>query len=111
MTLEANAMLTLPELTNAAEELERLCRMYGVQRLSLFGSATMGELGADSDLDFLVEFETMSPSEHSDAYFGLLAALENLFDRRIDLLERSAIDNPYLLKGIEQSRRLVYEAA
>jgi predicted nucleotidyltransferase len=59
----------------------------------------------------MVEFEELSPSEHADAYFGLLADLEALLPRRIDLLEKSAIENPYLLRGIERSRRLLYEAA
>ncbi len=93
------------------QNLDALCRQHGVHRLFLFGSAVTGDLGEDSDLDFLVEFEDMSPSEHADAYFGLLEDLEALFIRRIDLLERSAIENPYLLSGIESSRRLVYEAA
>ena len=34
-----------------------LCRRYGVRRLGLFGSVARGEERADSDIDFLVEFE------------------------------------------------------
>jgi predicted nucleotidyltransferase len=37
--------------------LERFCRRYHVVRLSLFGSVVRGELRAQSDLDFLVEYE------------------------------------------------------
>jgi uncharacterized protein len=95
----------------AGQSLEALCRKHRVLRLSLFGSGATGNLGEESDLDFMVEFEELSPSEHADAYFGLLADLETLFRRRIDLLEKSAIENPYLLRGIERSRRLLYEAA
>jgi uncharacterized protein len=37
--------------------LDEVCRRYGVKELSLFGSAVRGEMGRDSDIDFLVEFE------------------------------------------------------
>lgn len=36
--------------------LNSFCRRYGIERLSLFGSAARGELRPDSDLDFLVEY-------------------------------------------------------
>ncbi len=38
------------------EALERFCRRHHIVRLSLFGSAVRGELRAQSDLDFLVEY-------------------------------------------------------
>ena len=108
----SRAMTPLPDLVpDAGMHLDALCREHRVRRLSLFGSGATGEMGEASDLDFLVEFHEMTPSEHADGYFGLLEDLESLFERKVDLLERSAIENPYLMKGIEQSRRLVYEAA
>ena len=33
------------------------CRRNGIRRLALFGSALRGEMGPDSDVDLLVEFE------------------------------------------------------
>ena len=33
------------------------CRRHRIRRLALFGSAVHGELGPDSDVDFLVEFQ------------------------------------------------------
>jgi predicted nucleotidyltransferase len=44
-----------PELQSAA--LNALCRKYEVRELALFGSVVRGEQNANSDLDFLVEFE------------------------------------------------------
>lgn len=90
----------------------RLCRDFGVKRLDVFGSAAGGErFDPDrSDIDLLVEFEPMDPVDHARAYFGLLAATQDLFARRIDLLEIGAVTNPYLLKSIEQQRRPIYAA-
>ena len=45
-----------------------------------------------------------------DAFFGAKAALESLLGRRVDLVEASAVRNPYVLEGISQSREAVYAA-
>jgi predicted nucleotidyltransferase len=97
-------------LEEKKDALLALCRQHKVARLELFGSATTDLFEPDrSDLDFLVSFEIQSPEEHADCYFGLLANLEDLFERRIDLVETKAIDNPYFLKVVNSSRALIYE--
>jgi len=87
------------------------CDRFAVRRLEIFGSAVTERFDpATSDLDFLVELEPASPSEMADRYFGLLAALEDLFARPIDLVMIPAIKNPYFLQGIKPSRTLLYAA-
>lgn len=101
-----------PAIQEKIEALRGLCIKHRVERLDLFGSATRDDFDPEtSDLDFLVEFEPMSPTEHAGNFFGLLADLERLFGKRIDLLEREPIENPYLWKSIERSRKVLYEAA
>jgi len=93
-------------------ELIALCRRHQARRLALFGSATGDAFDSSgSDLDFLVEFRPLAPPDHADSYFGLLHDLEDLFARRVDLLERPPIRNPYLLEAIEESEVVLYEAA
>lgn len=100
-----------PLIAEHYAELEKVCRRYHVHRLALFGSAATGEFEPDrSDLDFLVEFQPLSPMERADAYFGLLLALQDLFQRPIDLVEEGASDNPYFIQAVEQSRALLYAA-
>jgi len=92
-------------------ELERACRQYHVRRLELFGSAAAGsDLPDESDLDFLVEFEPPRMGAYADSYFGLLEALEQLFNRPVDLVVASAIKNPYFRESIERTRVLLYAA-
>jgi predicted nucleotidyltransferase len=92
--------------------LHALCREFGVRRLALFGSARRADFdAARSDLDFLVEFSPLGAAEHRRAYFGLHAALEELFARPVDLVEWATIRNPYLRSGIEQSQEMLYVAA
>jgi predicted nucleotidyltransferase len=83
-------------LTGAQEvELVRLCQQFAVRELKLFGSAVTEAFDpARSDLDFLVTFgvppEGMPPHRQ---FFDFLFALEALFNRKVDLLEESAIEN------------------
>ena len=93
-------------------ELAQLCTQYHVRRLELFGSATVERFDPDtSDLDFLVEFQDLSPREHADAFFGLLEELQKIFGRPVDLVELRAIRNPYFLQAVEQTRTLLYATA
>ena len=92
-------------------ELVDLCKKYRVCRLDVFGSAARGDFNEHlSDVDLLVEFDDMPHADRADGYLGFLMAVEALLRRRIDLLELGAVRNPYLRRGIEESRELVYAA-
>jgi uncharacterized protein len=92
-------------------ELESLCRRYRVKDLELFGSASNGDFDPSrSDLDFLVEFLPIEPGQIAPDYFGLLHALEDLFDRKIDLVLDRAIRNPYFRRGVDMTRTPIYAA-
>lgn len=116
MWLSGRSMLTYTAFMSGivddhAEQLAALARRYGVARLELFGSAATGAFDPEtSDLDFLVEFVDNPPGGIAHAYFGLLDALAELFGRPVDLVSKRAISNPYFLKSVNESRRLVYVA-
>ena len=93
-------------------DIRALCAKYGVRKLSVFGSATSDQFDPSrSDVDVLVEFQPMPPAQHADAYFGLVAELERLFGRPVDLVEAEAIDNPYFQRAVERSKTVLYDAA
>ena len=73
------------------EELRDLCRRFHVRRLEVFGSAARGDFDpARSDIDFLVEF-----AEEDDdlaRFIDFKQALESLLARRVDLVDRKAIE-------------------
>jgi uncharacterized protein len=73
------------------EELRDLCRRFHVRRLDVFGSAARGDFDpARSDVDFLVEF---AAQDDDFAHFlDFKQALEALFARRVDLVDRKAIE-------------------
>jgi hypothetical protein len=103
---EASVIALIEQNRNA---LARLCRQFRVERLELFGSAAKGTFKPDSsDVDFLVTFADARPGTYTDRYLGLLLALEQLFQREIDLVTERSIRNPYFRKTVEATRQLVY---
>ncbi len=93
------------------DEIAQLCVRHHVQRLELFGSATQANFDPHrSDIDLLVTFQPMSPTEHADCYFGLLESLGALFDCKVDLIEAPTLGNPYFLASIKPTRELLYAA-
>lgn len=90
-----------------------VCRRYKVRRLEVFGSAARGDDfdPQRSDADFLVEFAPDAMATRPlQTFFGLQTALAELLERSVDLVELSAIHNPYILSAIERTREVVYAA-
>lgn len=77
-----------PEIQSTA--LHALCRKYEVRELALFGSAARGEQNADSDLDFLVEFEPQARVGFL-ALSGLSRELSRLTHRPVDLVPKAGL--------------------
>jgi predicted nucleotidyltransferase len=93
------------------DALPELCRRYHVRRLALFGSAATGHDfdPARSDFDLLVDFEPLPPGDYANAYFGLREALKALSGRpSVDLVTKTALQNPYLKRRVESERRPLY---
>jgi predicted nucleotidyltransferase len=92
-------------------QIMKLCRKHRVNKLAIFGSVTRKSFDpSTSDLDMIVEFEKMSPAEHAKRYFGLLADLEDLLRKPVDLVEPGPIRNPYFRESIEESQVVLYAA-
>lgn len=91
------------------QELERVCRLRRVHRIEVFGSAARSDFDpGHSDLDFLVTFQELDQDQYADAYFGLLEDLQTLFQRPVDLVVTSAIQNPYFRQAVDSTKTLVY---
>ena len=74
----------------------------GVKRLALFGSFIRGEQSDTSDVDILVEFHVGKKT--FDSLMRLASLLEDIFDRRVDLVTREALSpyiRPYVIEEAE----------
>ena len=88
-----------------------LCRIHGVERLDLFGSATRGPFDAQhSDFDFIVRFANPDKPGVARRYFSLAAELERLLERPVDLLTDRPVRNPFFAQSVAASREILYEA-
>ena len=88
--------------------LAQLCLQNKVKSLYAFGSVLTNRFNSDSDIDMVVDIDSTNPLEYADNYFNLKFALQDLFDRPVDLLENKAIRNDYLRQEIDNSKQLIY---
>lgn len=96
-------------LDQKRNEVAELCRRSGARRLDVFGSAVRADFDPqDSDLDFLVEFESAPPVAYAQAFFTLKEGLEALFNRQVDLLTQSSLANPYFRRRVAAELQTVY---
>jgi hypothetical protein len=75
-------------ITRLAARQAELRERFGLEWLGLFGSAARDEMGTDSDVDILVKFA--GPARW-DSYVNLRAALEELVERRVDLVTETGL--------------------
>ena len=90
------------------EDIKRLCLLYNVDKMYLFGSVLNSTFNDKSDIDLLVKFKSMELSNYLDNYIGFKDKLEDLFGREVDLLEEQTLRNPVLIKSINKSKSLIY---
>ena len=65
------------------EKIAAFCRRHHIRRLALFGSVLRGDLGPDSDIDVLVEFD---PNHIPGlAFFAMQRELSQILGREVDL--------------------------
>lgn len=105
MTQHGRTTLSREMVLRELRENRALLERYAVKRIGLFGSYASDRARADSDLDFVVEFERPT----YDNFMGLTDALETLFGRKVEILTPEALDSmrvPRIAKSIRET--LVY---
>ena len=95
-------------LDKYSDEINNLCLQNKVISLYVFGSVLTEQFNNNSDIDLLVDIDSNDPFDYADSYFNLKFALQELFNRPIDLLENKAIKNPFIRQNIDSSKSLIY---
>ncbi len=68
-------------------------------------------MNEDSDIDLLVEFSNdIDVLEYADNYFSLLDQLQEILNRKVDLVSSKSLKNPILKKEVYQSKVDLYAA-
>ena len=91
------------------EKIAEFCRKWKIKELSLFGSVLREDFRLDSDIDVLVELE----AGHGWGLYEWLDMIEELkamFGRDVDLVDKSALRNPFRRYSILTTREVLYAA-
>lgn len=93
--------------------LKAFCQKWGVQELSVFGSALRPDFSATSDIDLLVTFQEGQRISLLD-WPGMQEELQKIFGRRVDLISRRGVERSgnYIRKNeILTTAKPLYAAA
>jgi uncharacterized protein len=85
------------------------CRRWKITELSLFGSVLRDDFGPHSDVDVMVVFEPDAPWSYWE-WPDMIEELEQIFGREVDLVEKTAIRNPFRRKLLLENQHVLYAA-
>ncbi len=98
------------EIAQHIDDFKTLCKTHNVKHLYAFGSSVTDSFDPhSSDIDLLVELDTLDPLDKGEKLISLWDKFENFFHRKVDLLTDSSIRNPYLKKNIDSTKVLIYD--
>lgn len=91
------------------DALNAFCHKWRVQELALFGSVLREDFSPQSDVDVLVTFDPKAPWSLWDV-IAMREELQGMLGRKVDLVEKEAIRNPFRRREILRTQQVVYAA-
>jgi len=91
------------------EKIRDFCRKWKIKEFSLFGSVLREDFRPDSDVDVLILLEDDAPWDLFD-WVDMIEELKIIFGRPVDLVEKSAITNPFRRHNILRTHQVIYAA-
>jgi predicted nucleotidyltransferase len=89
--------------------IERYCERWGIRELSVFGSVLRDDFRDDSDVDVLISFREDEDWDYWN-WPEMMDGLEAIFGRKIDLVVKGSIENPYRRHHILETHRVLHAA-
>ena len=87
-----------------------LCKKYKVAKLWVFGSILTDRFNDDSNIDFSMIFDKKNIPllDYADNYLDFINELKKLLSRDVDLVTEDSLRNPYFIKNLNSTKRLIY---
>jgi len=98
-----------PRIQVPMDRIREFCLKWKVKEFSLFGSVLRDDFRPDSDVDVLVLLADDAPWDLFD-WVDMIEHLKAIFGRRVDLVEKTAITNPFRRHHILRNRKVIYAA-
>ena len=106
-------------ILNNKEAIRKLCEKHHILSLYAFGSVTDGSFSNNSDIDFIYEFDfgnfnldeqpiTEAPFDAFIEFHALKDALENLLNRKVDLIPFQKFKNPVFREQVAKTKVQIY---
>ena len=91
------------------ERVAEFCRRWKVKEFAFFGSVLREDFSRESDVDVLVSFALDSHWSLFDV-MDMEDELAELFGRKVDLVSRNGLRNPFRRHEILRTRQVMYVA-
>lgn len=90
-------------------QIAEFCQRWQITEFALFGSVLRDDFRPDSDIDVLLTF---SPKQWLtwDDWQAMQTEIETLFKRKVDLVSKQYLKNPYRRYEILNTRQVIYAA-
>ena len=93
-----------------------LCKKYKVAKLWVFGSILTPHFNDESDVDFSVIFHYEQIPDLFLTFFDFIdelrhllgRELQTLLGRKVDLIDETAVKNPYFRTELDRTKFLIY---
>ena len=85
-----SAVLPIP--TSKADEIRRIARRHGIERVRVFGSYARGEAGPESDIDLLIRLQ---PGHGFSDFMAFCEEAEAALGRHVDVVTEDGL-SPYI---------------
>lgn len=88
-------------------DIEAYCQRWQITEFALFGSVLREDFRPDSDIDVLAVFAPNTRITLS-SWLEMRKEIQELFGRKVDLIEKDLLKNPYSRAEILKTHRVVY---
>lgn len=106
MTLQAPPQTRVPLPLDGIAD---FCRKWDVEELALFGSVLRSDFSPGSDVDVLVTFSPQARVSLFE-FVEMREDLERMLRRKVDLVSKGGLRNPFRRHEILTTRQVVYAA-
>ena len=100
--------MPVDKLPVSPDQLAAFCRKWKVKELSFFGSVLREDFRDESDVDVLIE--TLQESTLGWDWIDMQNELASMLGRKVDLVFKDGLRNPYRRGEILRTRRVLYAA-
>ncbi|NJO50801.1 MAG: nucleotidyltransferase family protein [Leptolyngbyaceae cyanobacterium RM2_2_4] len=99
--------ILINRLGTSFETIAEFCQRWKITEFALFGSVLRDDFRPDSDIDVLVTF---APDDGWSLFdlMNLQRELESMVGRRVDLLEKRELKNPFRRAEILRTHRVIH---